>query len=125
MNTRRPYRRAAVLAVVLLAVIATGCSSSSKPKAAPTGPATNGASVTISGFAFKAGAVKVKTGSTVIWGNHDTTTHTVTSTGGPATFDSGDLAVGKTFSHTFTTPGTYSYHCSIHASMTGTVVVTG
>lgn len=52
--------------------------------------------------------------------NHDSATHTWTATN--KTFGSGDLATGKTF--TFTKPGTYSYICSIHASMHGTVTVT-
>ena len=30
----------------------------------------------------------------------------------------------NTFAHTFTTPGSTTYHCSIHPYMTGTVEVT-
>ena len=37
--------------------------------------------------------------------------------------DSGDLALGATFSQTFDTPGTYTYHYAIHSSMTGTITV--
>jgi len=37
--------------------------------------------------------------------------------------NSGNIANGANFSHTFNTAGSFSYHCSIHANMTGTVVV--
>jgi plastocyanin len=48
------------------------------------------------------------------------TMHTWTGSG----WDSGDLANGASFSHTFTAPGTYAFHCNIHPSMTGSVTVT-
>jgi plastocyanin len=38
-------------------------------------------------------------------------------------FGSGALAQGASFSFTFARPGTYAYHCSIHPSMHGSVVV--
>ena len=57
--------------------------------------------------------------NTVVWTNNDSQPHTVTGSG----FDSGYLAPGATFSHTFTTPGTYPYHCQYHPWMTGSVVV--
>jgi plastocyanin len=110
--------------VVAVVLSAAACSSSSHKLAVPTTP-TNGAAVQISGFAFKARAVNVKVGTAVTWTNKDSTTHTATSTSGPASFDSGDLGNGKSFSKTFTKAGTYSYFCHIHNGMRGTVVVTG
>lgn len=50
------------------------------------------------------------------------TTHTITSDT-QGLFDSGSLAPGATFEHTFTAAGTYHYHCSIHPTMTGIIVV--
>ncbi len=92
------------------------------PTAAPTITATPALSgVSISNFSFQPQSLQVKVGSTVTWTNNDSTAHTVTSDTG--VFDSGTLAVGSTFAFTFTQPGTYTYHCNIHPSMTGTIVV--
>jgi plastocyanin len=56
----------------------------------------------------------------VTWTNNDSATHTITGDGG---LDSGDVATGGTYSKTFDKAGTYKYHCSIHPTMTGEVVV--
>jgi plastocyanin len=63
----------------------------------------------------------VTKGATVTWTNTDSAPHTVTADGGA--FSSATLADGSTFSHRFTTTGTFAYHCAIHPSMTGTVIV--
>jgi plastocyanin len=78
--------------------------------------------VAIAGFAFGPQAVTVKVGTTVTWSNQDEDSHTVTAD--DRSFTSQALGNGQTFTHTFTTPGTYAYHCSIHPFMHGTVVVT-
>jgi plastocyanin len=66
--------------------------------------------------------------ATVTWTNDDTVPHTVTAnnmTAGVPVFDSGNLNPGQSFTYTFTTSGTYLYHCDYHSWMTGTVVVKG
>ena len=51
--------------------------------------------------------------------------HTTTSdVGSTEQWDSGQMNLGSTFVHTFNTAGTYNYHCSSHAFMTGSVTVT-
>jgi plastocyanin len=66
----------------------------------------------------------VKTGTTVTWMNNDGAPHTIVSeAGSPATFSSESLSTGASYSFTFAQPGTYTYHCSIHPSMKGTVIV--
>lgn len=80
--------------------------------------------VTIQNFAFSPSDITVKAGSTVTWTNRDSVTHTVTENDGQAGPNSGDLAPGKSYSFTFTTSGTFKYHCSIHPEMLGTVTVT-
>lgn len=121
----------AILVVAALVVLA-GCAGSSSTPAtggSSSAPASSGGSsaggtaagtaVTIANFAFNPADVTVKVGQSVTWTNNDTTTHTVTG----ADFDSGPLAPGATYSHTFGTAGTFDYHCSIHTSMTGKVTV--
>lgn len=83
---------------------------------------STGNSVTIQNTAFSPQNLQVKVGQEVTWTNQDQFTHTVTSDTG--TFDSGNVANGKTFSFTFTKEGTFTYHCNIHTSMTGQVTVT-
>jgi plastocyanin len=78
--------------------------------------------VNIADFAFAPDSRSVKVGDSVKWTNKDGATHTVTADDGA--FDSGSLAGGKSFSFTFDEAGTFTYHCNIHQSMTGRVVVT-
>lgn len=85
-----------------------------------TAPTSGGNSVSIASFAFSPQSLTVKVGTTVTWTNHDSVTHTVTADGGAFNHT---LSPSDTFSFTFTKAGTYSYHCSIHPSMTATVVV--
>ena len=65
--------------------------------------------------------VVIGVNNTVTWINNDNMPHTVTSTNG--IFDSGNLEAGQSFTYTFTKPGTYSYVCSYHSWMKGTVIV--
>lgn len=95
---------------------------SSAPTGSPAGPAASGSTLSIKDFSFTPAALTVKSGAKVTVTNNDSATHTWTAA--DKTFDSGDLATGKSFTFTFTKPGTYSYVCSIHAAMHGTVTVT-
>jgi plastocyanin len=81
----------------------------------------------------------VHSNDTVTWINNDTEAHTVTSgtsagieslmnnkRGTPnGLFDSASFKPGQTWTRTFTTPGTYTYFCTIHPWMEGVVTVTG
>ena len=96
------------------------------PTTASTPPgsasSTAAAQIVIDNFAFSPAALTVHPGQTVTVVNHDSTTHTLTSSGGK--FDTGPLTPGQ--SATFTAPataGVYPYVCSIHASMHGTLTV--
>jgi plastocyanin len=76
--------------------------------------------VHMSNFAFKPSALTVHAGDTVVFTNDDDVTHNVTADG----FKSGDVAGGKSWSYTFTKPGTYAYVCTYHPGMSGTITVT-
>lgn len=65
--------------------------------------------------------VAVKAGTKVTWVNNDTSVHTVVSDDGM--FDLGEVTQNQTKSYVFDTPGTYSYHCSMHEGMTGVIIV--
>jgi plastocyanin len=66
----------------------------------------------------------VKTGTGVTWTNQDPAPHAIVSdTGSPASFSSGSLATGASYTYTFTRAGTYTYICSIHPSMKGSITV--
>jgi len=78
--------------------------------------------VNIQGFAFSPGTITIKAGDTVVWTNMDSAGHSVTSDSGNE-LSSPIFSNGKTYSHTFNTAGTYSYHCNVHPSMQGTIVV--
>jgi plastocyanin len=71
--------------------------------------------------AFNPSTIIVPATTTITWRNKDGMTHTVTSTTGQ--FDSGNVSAGGNYSHQFNTPGTYTYRCTIHPQMTGTVIV--
>lgn len=77
--------------------------------------------VIISGYSFQPLILTVSAGTNVTWINQDPVDHTVTSDNGA--FNSGTIAPGKTYTHRFTSLGPFTYHCSIHQTMRGSIVV--
>jgi plastocyanin len=81
--------------------------------------------VTIMNFKFDPTPLTIPVGTTVVWTNQDTAPHTATSDPGSAfTFDTGMLQKGQSGKITFNQPGTFTYFCSVHPNMHGTVTVT-
>lgn len=97
--------------------------------AATVAPAAAGemANAHIKLFQFQPKEIGVKAGTTVTWENGDDIQHSVTA-GMPGKkakdFDSGFFAKGERFEHTFAEPGTFTYFCMRHPSMSGKIVVT-
>jgi len=78
--------------------------------------------INISNFSFNPQEVKIKVGDSVSWLNNDSMQHKVASVSGNE-ISSELLPKGASYKHTFNTPGTYTYYCTIHTSMRGTIIV--
>ena len=120
--TRAPTCRATPIITVLGALVALAAALSAGPAsaAAPAAGPAVAVPVTIQGSAFVPATVSINAGKQVIWTNADSTPHTVTADGG--TFN-GTVASGQQFTVTFSSAGSYPYHCSIHPFMTGVIIV--
>jgi plastocyanin len=143
--TRTHTRRGKIVigaASLLLAagsLVGCGAYSGSTPAAStsttsvPAGPVIN-----LSSLMFNPSDTTVDVGTTVTWRNDEPITHTVTSgrfegvdkTTGlrssqdpDGTFEAKLPGRGKTFSFTFTEPGSYTYYCDIHQGMNATITV--
>ncbi len=85
--------------------------------------------VWMEGNTFNVSNLQVTAGTTVTWTNESSVNHTVTS-GNRSDDDAGDLfnsgtiAPGGTFSHTFEDAGLYAYFCELHAGMSAEITVT-
>jgi plastocyanin len=113
-----------IVLIVLATLTLSACRATYGPSPTPTptpAPTPSGNSVTMSGFAFHPQTLTVKAGTTVTWANNDAVDHTVTSD--TNLFASDKLGKNATFSYTFSNAGTFAYHCSIHKTMKGTIVV--
>ena len=125
-------RRWTLVPFLVASTAIAGCSSGKTSSTAAGSGASTGASAPVSGeltihiknFAFEPKAASVKVGTKVTWVNDDDTAHTATAeSSGP--FDTKNLGKSASGGYTFTTPGTFSYICSIHQYMKGTVTVVG
>lgn len=116
-----------------LLAISNSCSKSSAYNSPPgnnTGNNTGGSGGTVPGanevwiqnMTFNPSTISVAAGTTITWTNKDVVGHTVTSDA--VLFDSGTLATNGTYQYTFSTAGTYAYHCKVHPGMTASVTVT-
>jgi plastocyanin len=128
---------AAAMALLVLGLGLASCGSDSGPSTSGTASPTTsagasggggttttaaaGTAVSIKDFAFAPDTLNVAKGATVTVTNDDSVTHTWTADDG--SFDSGDLAPGKSATQTFDTAGSIPYHCQIHTNMKGTIVV--
>lgn len=129
-----PVRRSIATTVLITALALTSCGGGSsggsdgagdpgttKPAA---GSSSGGAEVKIADFAFDPGSIEVKVGDTVTFTNSDSAAHTATAGDDqPKAFDTGEIDGDGSAEVTFDEAGDYSYSCSIHDYMTGTVRV--
>jgi plastocyanin len=137
-------RRRVLVGVASLLIAAgglAGCSVNADSSAtAPiaVAPAPSGPVINLSSLMFDPSTTTVQVGTTVTWRNDEPITHTITSgrfigvdkTTGlrsnqdpDGTFQARLPGKGKTFSFTFTKPGTFTYYCDIHQGMNATITV--
>lgn len=128
-----------IAAVLGFAVMLAGCGSSGNGggPTTPT-PSTGGNNITILagtggayddpsrspggayGTGFSPGTLTVTAGTTVSWTNQDSQEHQPAADNGSF---SGDVGPNGSYSFTFANKGTVTYHCKIHPTMTGTIIV--
>jgi plastocyanin len=78
--------------------------------------------IEIKDFAFNPQTITVKSGAKITWINRDEEPHTIVSV--ETQFKkSSALDTDQEFTITAGVPGTYTYYCSVHPKMTGTIVV--
>jgi plastocyanin len=116
---------------VFLAVLAAslglfGCSKdsnnpSSTSSSSQNPPPAQSNTVTMINISFSPSTLTVSKGTTVTWQNNEGVTHTSTSDTG--VWDTGNIEAGTSKTVTFPSAGSFNYHCTINASMTGTIIV--
>lgn len=118
----RLRENSAYVGCVLLMLVALVGLTASAGRGGEAKPPVSKVEVKIDNFAFTPVELTVAAGTTVEWVNRDDIPHVVVSDD-KKTFKSRALDTDEKFSYTFTTPGTYSYFCSVHPKMTGKVIV--
>jgi plastocyanin len=116
----------AVASISVLSFVAAACGSSSS---SPTSPGSgSGALMTVfiagdrGAQSYSPNPMTVPVGQQVNWKNNDTTPHTATMDGG---FNTGSIPPLSAHDNpvTFSTRGTFTYHCTIHPGMVGSIIV--
>jgi plastocyanin len=80
--------------------------------------------ITIKNFAFSPATLTVAKDTKVTWTNEDSAPHQIASdTSSAVSFSGPSMSSGQSFSFTFSQTGTFSYHCAIHPSMLGKIIV--
>lgn len=76
-------------------------------------------------LSFSPTTIKIKAGTKVTWTNQDSVKHDVAPDKASEDFKGSELlAKGESYSFTFKKIGTYTYHCTPHPFMKGTIEVT-
>lgn len=106
-----------LLATVLCLPAGVSCKPDTGAAAPPPAVVTK---AVMRNMQFSPAVIGIQKGGTIQWTNEDLTPHTVTS---PTFGDSGALASGQAWSHTFNETGEFSYVCTFHPTMKGKVIV--
>ena len=105
----------------VLGLLLAACNSGGDKPDPPDSNSGLDSKIEMANFAFAPTQLTIPVGTTVTWKNTDDATHT--STSGDEAWQSGRLAAGEQFSFMFDEAGEFTFFCSIHPSMTGTITV--
>jgi plastocyanin len=113
MTGNKVFGYIAIAVLFIASLVLSGCAQQSAVTSSEK-------SVRISDFTFSPATITVAAGTAITWTNEDPAPHSIIS---DRLIASPTFGPGKTFEFVFTQPGTYEYHCGIHPSMKGTVIV--
>jgi plastocyanin len=117
--TQRFFALAAAFAIVGLTY---GCGSSTSSPSQATADVTVQMVGDKGSQSYSPNPTSLRVGQTIAWHNSDTIAHTSTKDGGG--FDTGSINGGATSAPiTMSTAGTFTYHCTLHPGMVGTITV--
>lgn len=100
-------------AAALLLTVASGYAYAAPPTASHT--------VIIEALRYSPPTIEVNKGDTIVWRNKDPFPHTVTTQN--RAFDSGQIAEGKSWKFKAKQSGEFTYICTLHPTMKGTLIV--
>jgi plastocyanin len=106
----------------LLCTISFSAVQAGEMKDADNSIGAGGNRIEIKDFAFNPQTITVKSGEKITWINRDEEPHTIVSVEKQFKKSSA-LDTDQEFTITAGSPGTYTYYCSVHPKMTGTIVV--
>lgn len=104
----------------------TGGSASTGGSSLGSVPVSGTLAISMLPHAFSPSSVTIKSGTRVTWTNTDASSHTVSADN--ASYNSGTMQPGQSYSLTFTAKGEYTYYCAFHGGpggvgMAGKIIV--
>jgi plastocyanin len=112
-----------LISKITIAALLSGFSLSLAGEMKDTGSSGAGQNkIEIKDFAFNPQTIRVKSGEKITWINRDEEPHTIVSVEKQFKKSSA-LDTDQEFTIVAGAPGTYSYYCSVHPKMTGTIIV--
>jgi plastocyanin len=112
-------KMAVILGAIFLTLAGISAAGPAKDSSSAGGSESR---IEIKDFSFNPQTITVKSGERITWVNKDEEPHTVVSVQKQFKKSSA-LDTDQEFTVTAGAPGTYTYFCSVHPKMTGTIIV--
>ena len=111
------------ISVTALGLVLAACGSGGDDSDAAGNEAESDSNIEMANFAFSPALLTIPVGASVTWKNTDAADRTTTSS--DELWQSDRLGAGEEFSVAFDQAGEFTFFCSIHPSMKGTITVEG